>query len=217
MKEILELFNTYGAITVGFIVVTMLVGVRNIYEYLSWLKKKLTDWSDKRNGIERKEISIEERIGALESLKDGQIEMRKMLTDVISAVDKLSQRQTVAENNTSSCYSRFQKVEAETAAQEQKIINLRDTLDECNLMIAEVQITNLKNLILDFSDIATDMKRFPSRERYSSIFKTYDEYEKILKKLNRTNGETELSMNAIRKSYEYRTTHHLFMEDKVNE
>ena len=44
-------------------------------------------------------------------------------------------------------------------------------------------------------------------------FKIYDEYEAILEKYGKTNGEVEISIRIIREAYETHMRNHTFIED----
>jgi hypothetical protein len=52
-----------------------------------------------------------------------------------------------------------------------------------------------------------------SREAFNRIFKIYNEYEAILEKYEKTNGEVEVSIRIIRDAYEAHMRNHTFIED----
>lgn len=90
---------------------------------------------------------------------------------------------------------------------------LKSALDANNELTLDLYININRNRIIDFaSKIAND--NIPvSREEFNRIFKTHHEYEEILLKHNKTNGEVDIAMRIIEESYATHMKHHSFIED----
>lgn len=52
-----------------------------------------------------------------------------------------------------------------------------------------------------------------THEEFRRVFKTYEEYEKIIEENNMTNGEVDASIQIIRDAYKDRLKRHAFIED----
>ena len=94
-----------------------------------------------------------------------------------------------------------------------ELMSLKDALASTNELVLDLYINVNRNRIIDFaSKIAND--DIPvSREEFNRIFKTHDEYEDILKKHNKTNGEVDIAIRIIEESYANHMKNHTFIED----
>lgn len=90
---------------------------------------------------------------------------------------------------------------------------LKEALSSNNELTLDLYININRNRIIDFaSKIANDSVTV-SREEFNRIFKTHDEYEDILEKHNKTNGEVDIAMSIIKDSYATHMKNHSFIED----
>lgn len=90
---------------------------------------------------------------------------------------------------------------------------LKDSLAATNELVLDLYININRNRIIDFaSKIANDSVAV-SREEFNRIFKTYTEYEEILEKHNKTNGEVDIAISIIKDSYTTHMKNHSFIED----
>lgn len=94
-----------------------------------------------------------------------------------------------------------------------ELTSLKDALSSNNELTLDLYINVNRNRIIDFaSKIAKD--DIPvSREEFNRIFKTYKEYEDILEKHNKTNGEVDIAIRIIEESYANHMKNHTFIED----
>ena len=94
-----------------------------------------------------------------------------------------------------------------------ELTNLKEALAANNELTLDLYINVNRNRIIDFASKITNEKTVVSREEFNRIFKVYHEYESILKKYNRTNGEVDIAYRIIIESYEDHMKHHTFLED----
>ena len=94
-----------------------------------------------------------------------------------------------------------------------ELTSLKDALSSTNELVLDLYINVNRNRIIDFaSKIANDDVPV-SREEFNRIFKTHNEYEDILKKHNKTNGEVDVAIRIIEESYANHMKNHTFIED----
>lgn len=74
-------------------------------------------------------------------------------------------------------------------------------------------IENKRSEIIDFASRVSNENAPVTREYFDRIFKTYEEYEDLIRETGRTNGEVDISYKIIQKSYESHTRNHTFVED----
>ena len=90
---------------------------------------------------------------------------------------------------------------------------LKDTLKSNNELTLDLYINIKRDRIIDFASKIANDNVMVSREEFNRIFKTYHEYEEILKKHNKTNGEVDIAISIIKDSYTSHMKHHSFIED----
>ena len=90
---------------------------------------------------------------------------------------------------------------------------LKDTLASNNELTLDLYININRNRIIDFASKIANENVPVSKEEFNRIFKTHHDYESILKKHNKTNGEVDIAMKIIEESYAYHMKHHSFIED----
>ena len=170
MSELIDVIQQYGITGVLVIIVALTVGIREIYDCYVWITTKVESWRQRKNGIENKEKTIEDRIGELEAqrtedhqtlecLKSGIVQLSKDLSELTTEFrdDKEERRQT----------------------------NISNWLEKVrwNIITSANRIANGQSI---------------SEEQIRLIFKNYDKYEKTLREEGMTNGECEISMDIIR-------------------
>lgn len=86
--------------------------------------------------------------------------------------------------------------------------NLMDNLSSMSNVLSEIKVDILEEKmerkrwnILNLADEIRHNSCYVDRERYENVFRDYDDYEKIIKELNRTNGFVEESIKFIRAKY----------------
>lgn len=93
------------------------------------------------------------------------------------------------------------------------LTDLENKLDKINDTTLSMIIDNKRSLIIDFASKVIDKKYPATREQFNRIFKTYEEYERIIEENNRTNGEVSIAIQIIDESYKERMSTHSFIED----
>lgn len=90
---------------------------------------------------------------------------------------------------------------------------LKDALASNNELTLDLYININRNRIIDFASKIVNNGVVVSREEFNRIFKTYDEYEAILEKHNKTNGEVDIAISIIKDAYADNMKKHSFIED----
>lgn len=94
-----------------------------------------------------------------------------------------------------------------------ELTEFKSTLEVTKELTLDLYINVNRNRIIDFAGKVVNEDAIVSREEFNRIFKIYDEYEEILKKYGKTNGEVEISIRIIRDAYKAHTRNHTFIED----
>lgn len=94
-----------------------------------------------------------------------------------------------------------------------ELTSLKDALAASNELTLDLYINVNRNRIIDFASKIANENVMVSREEFNRIFKTYQEYEDILEKYDKTNGEVEIAMTIIKESYTNHMKNHTFIED----
>ena len=94
-----------------------------------------------------------------------------------------------------------------------ELTSLKDALHSNNELTLDLYINVNRNRIIDFASKIANENVAVSREEFNRIFKIYDEYEAILEKYNKTNGEVDIAIRIIQDSYASHIKNHSFIED----
>lgn len=81
-----------------------------------------------------------------------------------------------------------------------ELTGLKDSLAATNELVLDLYINSNRNRIIDFASKIVKEDAPVSREEFNRIFKTYNEYEEILEKHNKTNGEVDIAIRIIEES-----------------
>lgn len=90
---------------------------------------------------------------------------------------------------------------------------LQQALMSNNELTLDLYININRNRIIDFASKIANENVSVSREEFNRIFKIHNDYEAILEKHNRTNGEVDIAIRIIEESYENHMKQHSFIED----
>ena len=93
------------------------------------------------------------------------------------------------------------------------LLSVKDALASNNELTLDLYINVNRNRIIDFASKIANEDVVVSREEFNRIFKIYNEYEDILHKYNKTNGEVDIAIRIIKESYGNHMKHHSFIED----
>lgn len=94
-----------------------------------------------------------------------------------------------------------------------ELTDLRDALASNNELTLDLYINVNRNRIIDFASKIANKNTIVAREEFNRIFKTYEEYESILEKYGRTNGEVDIAYRVICEAYEEHMKSHSFVEN----
>lgn len=94
-----------------------------------------------------------------------------------------------------------------------ELTEFKGTLEVTKELTLDLYINVNRNRIIDFAGKVINEDVAVSREEFNRIFKIYNEYEEILEKYGKTNGEVEVSIRIIREAYETHMRNHTFIED----
>ena len=94
-----------------------------------------------------------------------------------------------------------------------ELTELKEALTANNALTLDLYININRNRIIDFASKIANEDVPVSKEEFNRIFKTHSEYEAILEKHNKTNGEVDIAMRIIEESYTNHMKHHSFIED----
>ena len=95
----------------------------------------------------------------------------------------------------------------------EELYELKEALAANNELTLDLYINVNRNRIIDFASKIVNEKVIVSREEFNRIFKIYHEYESILEKYGKTNGEVDIAYRIITESYEKHMMNHTFVED----
>lgn len=94
-----------------------------------------------------------------------------------------------------------------------ELTKFKESLEVTKELTLDLYININRNRIIDFANQVVNEDTPVSREAFNRIFKIYNEYEAILEKYGKTNGEVEVSIRIIRDAYEAHMRNHTFIED----
>ncbi len=94
-----------------------------------------------------------------------------------------------------------------------ELTELKDALAANNELTLDLYIDLNRHRIIDFASKIANENVIVAREEFNRIFKVHEQYEKILKKYGKTNGEVDIAYRVIIESYEDHMKNHTFLED----
>ena len=198
MVNYLEYLN--APTKIGAAIILAFVIMQIIGEILEFKGKVVPEFVKIRKYFIRKR---QEKVQTIEMLKQVQV----LLNDV---------NQHYSEDNITKRNEWMQWVNDRATVYDESVAELtalKEALASNNELTLDLYININRNRIIDFaSKIANDSVAV-SREEFNRIFKTHDEYEDILEKHNKTNGEVDIAMSIIKDSYATHMKHHSFIED----
>lgn len=97
---------------------------------------------------------------------------------------------------------------------DKSISELGVKLDKNNSDTLSILIDSKRNAIISFASLVIDESKPVTREQFNRIFKVHQEYESIIESNGMTNGEVDIALSIIKKSYEKHMRNHTFVEDE---
>lgn len=203
--EYLGIPTTIGIILVGMFLVMQIIG-----EFLEFIGKVVPEFMKIRKYFARKKKERE----VLSELPTIFEEFRKVpdtlknVQELLNNVDKHYSSDNITKRDEWINTVNYKLDSYDKLAQE-----LNAKLDKNNEDTLELLIENKRNAIINFASYVIDEKTPVTREQFNRIFKIYSEYEEIIEKNEKTNGEVDIAFRIIQESYECHMRNHTFVED----
>lgn len=115
--------------------------------------------------------------------------------------DGLEKNQQKLEKNQQKLDKNQQNIEMHQEEMKQDLSEIRTSLSCIQKMLLKNTIETKRKNILDFCATLSN-KQKQNKEAFNEIFRTYEDYEKILKDNDMENGQTEESMKFISEIYQ---------------
>lgn len=198
MIAFLEYLNTpqkIGVLIISFLVIANIIG-----ELLELKGKMVPEWVKMRKYFTRK--------------KNEKKQMNQTLQQVQTLLNDVNQHYST--DNITKRNEWMNWVNARAQVYDESVLELtelKDALKANNELTLGLYINTNRNRIIDFASKIANEDVAVSKEEFARIFKVYDEYEEILEKHNKTNGEVDIAMRIIKDSYAGHLKHHTFLED----
>ena len=185
---------------IGVIIISLYVAMQIVGEILEFMGKVVPEFMKIRKFFARRN---KERKQTNETLQ----QVRMLLSDVNQhySEDNITKR-----NEWMKWVNDRAKVYDASVAE---LTSLKDTLASNNELTLDLYININRNRIIDFASKIANENNPVSREEFNRIFKTHKEYEDVLKKHKKTNGEVDIAMKIIEESYANHMKNHSFIED----
>ena len=185
---------------VGIIIILLFVVIQIVGELLEFKGKVVPEFVKIRKYFTRK--------------KNEKIEMKNTLQQVQTLLNDVNQHYSA--DNITKRDKWMQWVNERAQVYDSSVVeltSLKDALASTNELVLDLYINSNRNRIIDFASKIVKEDAPVSREEFNRIFKTYNEYEEILEKYDKTNGEVDIAIRIIEESYANHMKHHSFIED----
>lgn len=124
----------------------------------------------------------------------------KEIIELLSYFKRKFGVKTTLDTNKESMENRIATLEEHDNWQYKEISNISSGVEEIRQNLLSKEIQDLRWALLDFCSALTN-GRIYNREAFEHIFRTYEDYEKILSENGMTNGYVEESMDVIKEMY----------------
>lgn len=124
----------------------------------------------------------------------------KEIIELLSYFKRKFGVKTTLGTNKESMENRIATLEEHDNWQYKEISNISSGVEEIRQNLLSKEIQDLRWELLDFCSALTN-GRIYNREAFEHIFRTYEDYEKILSENGMTNGYVEESMDVIKEMY----------------
>ena len=198
MLSYLEYLNTPARIVAFATAVLLFMNV--IGELLEFKGKVVPECIKVRKYFQRKK---QERKDTVDTLK----EVKQLLSDV----NQHYSEDNITKRDSWMCWVNDRAKVYDASVEE--LTKLKDLLASNNELTLDLYINTNRNRIIDFASKVINENGTFSREEFNRIFKVYNEYEAILEKYNKTNGEVDIAYRIIEEAYENNMLNHSFIED----
>lgn len=212
MKDVVEGVQFLGIPT---IVAVILVGIYFIIDFKTKIVPEILSikkYFDKKKELKKQELT--ERNEQKEMLVAMQQELKEMRNSVDASLNEMKSHyspEKLAQRDAWMNWVNERAVVYDESVKE--LTKFKDTLEVTKELTLDLYINVNRNRIIDFANQVVNEDVPVSREAFNRIFKVYNEYEEILEKYGKTNGEVEVSIRIIREAYEAHMKNHTFIED----
>lgn len=185
---------------IGFVIILLLVITNLIGELLEFKGKIVPEYIKMRKYFTRK--------------KDEKVQINQTLQQVQTLLNDVNQHYSEDNITKRNAWMQWVNERAQVYdASVAELTSLKEALSANNELTLDLYININRNRIIDFASKIANENIAVSREEFNRIFKIYDDYEAILEKHNRTNGEVDIAIRIIKESYANHMKHHTFIED----
>ena len=185
---------------IGIVIIFLFVVMQIIGELLEFKGKVVPEFVKIRKYFTRKKNEKAEMSKTLQ-------EVKVLLSDVNShySADNITKRNEWMQwvNDRAKVYD----------ASVVELVELKDALASNNELTLDLYINVNRNRIIDFASKIANENVAVSREEFNRIFKIHSDYEEILEKYGKTNGEVDIAIRIIEESYANHMKNHSFIED----
>lgn len=124
----------------------------------------------------------------------------KEIIEIITYFKNKFRVKTGAEEDKENIEERIAILEKHDNWQYKEIEKISKGIDEISKSLLQKEIQDIRWELLDFCSALTNGRQY-NREAFEHIFRTYENYEKILSEHNMTNGYVEESMDVVKEIY----------------
>lgn len=124
----------------------------------------------------------------------------KYIIELVGYFKKKFRITTGIESDKESIEYRITKLEESDKSQITKIDEISNNINKLTDMFVDKELNDMRWEIINLADKLSNGKTV-GKEAYKHALKTYDEYENLICKLGKSNGETEISIGIIKEEY----------------
>ncbi len=124
----------------------------------------------------------------------------KEIIEIFSYFKKKFRIKTGNEEDKETVENRIKTLEKHDNWQYQEILKISNGIDDIKDNLVQKEISDIRWELLDFCSALTGGRNY-NREAFEHIFRTYEQYEKILTDNHMSNGYIVESMKAVREIY----------------
>ena len=146
--------------------------------------------------------------------KDEKNQHKNLLLDVKRSLDEMNAHYSsdnIAQRNDWMSWVNNRAVVYDAALKD--LIEMKNSIQSNHDLVLDLYININRNRIIDFAREIANKDSIVSREEFNRIFKIYEEYEDVLRRHGKTNGEVDVAYRIISESYEEHMRNHSFIED----
>lgn len=124
----------------------------------------------------------------------------KEIIDLISYFKQKGRIKTGVEQDKENVINRIDVLEKHDNWQYKEILKISEGVDKISDTLLQKEIQDIRWELIDFSNALIGGRQY-NKEAFEHIFRTYENYENILKQNHMTNGYVEESMQVVKEIY----------------